>query len=302
MKENLKLALIYSVLNACMLSSMTLFAKLLGQYNDAIEITFFRNLSSLAILLLILFFIGQIRSIYKTKRPWAHLLRSSIGTVGIAVGMWSFLLSPLSVATLLFFTSPLFVALLSYPVLGEKVGPYRLASVFIGFIGVALVSAPAFMENSGDITVLGVCIGITYGFIAGCVDLCLRWIGDTEKSSTTTFYFLLFGVVSTAFYWPFSDNSIIDQDMNSMLIILGLGLTGVISLLAKSQSYRLAEAAYIAPITFTMIIWAGLFDYFIWNKLPSTLLLTGGTIIIASNLFILWREHVKNKKSVIEVC
>lgn len=281
---------------------MTLFAKLLGQYNDAIEITFFRNLSSFIILLFILFFIGQIRSIYRTQRPWAHLIRSSIGTIGIAVGMWSFLLSPLSVATLLFFTSPLFVSLLSYPVLGEKVGPYRLVSVFIGFLGVAIISAPAFMENSSDISVLGVCVGITYGFIAGCVDLCLRWIGDTEKSSTTTFYFLLFGIVSTGLYWPFSDNSIVDQDMNSMLIILGLGLTGVISLLAKSQSYRLAEASYIAPITFTMIIWAGLFDYFIWNKVPSTLLLIGGTIIIASNLFILWREHVKNNKSVIEPC
>lgn len=302
MKQNLMQAILLSVLNACMLSSMTFFAKLLGQYNDPIEITFFRNLSSFIILLFILFFIGQIRSIYRTNRPWAHLMRSAIGTIGIAIGMWSFTLSPLSVATLLFFTSPLFVALLSYPVLGEKVGPYRLASVFIGFIGVALVSAPAFSESSGDITILGVCVGITYGFIAACVDLCLRWLGDTEKSSTTTFYFLLFGIVSTGLYWPFSDNSIIDQDMNSLLIILGLGLTGVISLLAKSQSYRLAEAAYIAPITFTMIIWAGLFDYFIWNKLPSALLLIGGTIIIASNLFILWREHIKKKKSIIEPC
>ena len=297
MKQNLPLALGFAALNALMLSSMSLFGKLLGEVFGPIEITFFRNVSSFIFLIAFLFAMRQIPEILKTERPIAHIVRSVIGTIGIAVGMWSFILSPLALATLLFFTSPLFVALLSYPVLGERVGPYRLTSVAIGFIGVAIISAPAFIQGQSDITVLGVCVGITYGFLAACVDLCLRYLGDTESSSTTTFYFLLFGIVSTSLYWPFSDKSILDQNINSFLIIIGIGLTGVISLLAKSQSYRLAEAAYVAPITFTMIIWAGLFDYFIWNKTPNALLFLGGGIIITSNLFILWREQKKKKRT-----
>lgn len=299
MTQNLSKAFILALFNAVMLSAMSMFAKLLGQHYGPLEVTFFRNSASMIFLVIFLITTTDIRAILKTNRPWAHVIRSAIGTVGIIIGMWSFILSPLAAATLLFFTAPLFVALLSYPVLGERVGPWRLSSVFIGFIGVAVIAAPAFMgdhQNAAtDLTALGVVVGIAYGFVAGCVDLCLRWLGNTESSSTTTFYFLLFGIVITSLYWPVSDNSPFDLSVNSAWIVLGLGLTGVLSLLAKSQSYRLAPASLVAPVTFTMIIWAGLFDYFIWGNKPSLSLLIGGTIIIASNLVILWREHKLNK-------
>lgn len=292
--QNVLLAAGFALINACMLSTMSFCAKLLGQYFGPIEITFFRNISSLVMLVIFLIFIGKIGHIMKTKRPAAHLIRSAIGTAGIIVGMWSFTLSPLAVATTLFFTSPLFVVLLSYPVLGEKIGPLRIGGVIVGFIGVALIAWPAFSDPSqSDITPLGVGVGILYGFIAACVDICLRWMGRTEGSNTTTFYFLLFGVLATALYWPFSAHSMFEQSTSSLLIIFGLGLSGVLSLLAKSQGFRLGQASLIAPMTYTMIIWAGLFDYFVWNKMPSLMLLLGATVIIASNIFILWREHVK---------
>lgn len=297
MTQNIIAAILFALLNALALSAMSLFAKLLGNYFGPIEVTFFRNVASFMLLIIILFSLRQIPALLKTERPWAHLIRSSIGTIGMIFGMWSFQLSPLALATLLYFTSPLFVALLSYPVLGEKVGPYRIASVICGFIGVAIIAVPAFSNGELDtsITILGIIVGIVYGFSAGCVDLCLRYLGDTESSGTTTFYFLLFGIFSTALFWPFSQNVPWDQSNTTLIVIAALGVTGIVSLLAKSQSYRLAEAAYVAPVTFTMIVWAGLFDYFIWNKVPSPLLLLGGTIIITSNLVILWREQKKKK-------
>lgn len=293
MNQNITAAILFALLNAFALSAMSLFAKLLGNYFGPIEVTFFRNLASFTLLIMLLLAMKQIPALLKTNRPWAHLIRSTIGTIGMVLGMWSFQLSPLALATLLYFTSPLFVVLLSYPVLGEKVGPYRIASVIFGFLGVAIIASPVFTgaESETHITMLGIIVGIAYGFAAGCVDLCLRYLGDTESSSTTTFYFLLFGILSTSLFWPFSENVPWDHNDTTLMIIAGLGITGIISLLSKSQSFRLAPASYIAPITFTMIIWAGLFDYFIWNKAPSPLLIIGGTIIIASNLVIFWREQ-----------
>lgn len=295
MPQNLMIAIGFALLNAAMLSAMSLFAKLLGQYFAPIEITFFRNLSSFLMLIVFLYVMRSMSGIHKTMHPWAHLVRSAIGTAGIMVGMWSFLLSPLAVATTLFFTAPLFVVLLSYPILGEKVGPLRIGGVFAGFCGVAIIAWPAFTNPDNEITALGIIVGITYGFIAGCVDICLRWLGKTESSSTTTFYFLIFGILASALYWPFSPKTPFDQDINSLTIIFFLGLTGVISLLAKSQSYRLGQASLVAPVTYTMIIWAGLFDYFIWDRVPGIELLLGAGLIISSNLFILWREHRKKQ-------
>ena len=294
MKQNTLLAVIFALINAFMLSAMSLNAKLLGTYFEPLGITFFRNASSFILLITLLVFTKNIIQIMKTSRPKAHLIRSAIGTAGIAVGMWSFVLSPLAVATTLFFTSPLFVVLLSYPLLGEKVGPWRIGGVFIGFIGVSLIAIPAFTNPENEITSLGVGVGILYGFLAACVDICLRWLGKTENSSTTTFYFLLFGILATSLYWPFSDDSPLNQTPTSLIIIFFLGLTGVLSLLSKSESYRLGQASLIAPITYTMIIWAGLFDYFVWGRVPSLEVIAGSAIIISSNLFILWREHKHN--------
>ena len=291
LQQNILLAAGFSFLNAGLLSGMTMFAKLLSQYFGPIEITFFRNLASLFFLLIIFIALKKMGSLWRTQRPKAHLIRSFIGTCGIITGMWSFSLSPLVVATLLFFTAPLFVVILSPLILKEKIGPMRVMGVIFGFIGVGIVSYPAFTGQASDFTILGVIVGIMYGFIAGGVDLTLRWMGNTEDASTTTFYFLLFGLIATAFYWPFSDTSPLQQSAPSIFIIAGLGLTGVLSLLAKSQSYRLGDAAVVAPITYTMVIWAGLFDYFIWDHLPSIELLIGSGLIIGSNLFILWREH-----------
>jgi drug/metabolite transporter (DMT)-like permease len=295
MPQNLMIAIGFALINAFMLSAMSLFAKLLAQYFQPVEITFFRNASSLIILIVLFAFMRKLKGIHITQNPRAHLLRSAIGTAGILVGMWSFSISPLAVATTLYFTAPLFVVLLSYPVLGEKVGPLRMGGVAAGFCGVALIAWPAFTDPNSDITALGVVVGIAYGFIAGCVDICLRWLGKTENSSTTTFYFLLFGVTVTSFYWPFSPKSPLDLDISSLSIIFFLGLTGVLSLLAKSQSFRLGQASLVAPITYTMIIWAGLFDYFVWGKLPGWQVIAGTLVIITSNLFILWRENRKRQ-------
>lgn len=293
MQQNLMIALAFSLLNAVMLSAMSLFAKLLGEYFQPIEITFFRNLSSFIFLIIFLCMMRGIRDIYKTDYPVAHLVRSAIGTAGIIVGMWSFTLSPLAVATTLYFTAPLFVVILSYPVLGEKVGPLRIGGVIAGFIGVGFIAWPALSDPNNDITLLGVIVGISYGFIAGCVDICLRSLGKTERSSTTTFYFLLFGLFVTGLYWPFSPKTPMDQDFSSVMIIVFLGLTGVISQLAKSQSLRLGQASAVAPVSYTMIIWAGLFDYILWGKVPQGSMVFGAALIIGSNLFILWREHRK---------
>lgn len=290
-KDNIPLALSFAALNAFMLAGMGAFVKILTGYFGPIEVTFFRNIFSLFFLTTWFFFAGKFYFL-KTDRPKAHLFRSAIGTIGIVLGAWALKLMPLAETTILLFTSPLFVVLLSYPVLKEKVGIYRLSAVFVGFCGVAIMAAP----SGSDITILAIIVGLGWGFFAGAVDVCLRWIGQTESSYTTTFYFLLFGSIACGLYWPFGDMQQAEFSIYTLGIMTGLGLTGVLALLAKTQSYRLGEASLVAPITYTMILWAVLFDYVFWDRIPTYNMLLGAIIIISSNMFILWREKHKKKK------
>ncbi len=292
MNKSLKLGIIFALVNAAMLAGMSLFAKLLATYFGPIEVTFFRNITSLAALFIWIVFARKL-IILKTQRPLIHLFRSAIGTVGILLGMWALSIMPLAETTILLFTSPLFVVLLSYPILKEPVGIYRLTAVLFGFLGVIVMINPSNAINA--LPTLGIFIGLGWGFTAGCVDVCLRKMGKTENAMATTFYFCLFGSITCGLHWPWAEIKTNAFSMDAIWIIIGLGITGLLSLLAKTQSFRLGEASIIAPIMYTMIIWTILFDYLFWDKIPTLNVLAGATLIIASNLFILYRENKKRK-------
>lgn len=286
--QNTLAAIGFALLNGFLLSSAGLFSKLLSTTLNPVELVFTRNAVAMTFLI-IGFYILRKKMPLKTSRPWAHILRGAIGTTGIIIGMWAYTIMPLTEATILFFTLPLFVTLMSGIILREKIGLVRIGAVIAGFTGVLIATGP-----TGDLTLTQISVGIGSAFFAAGVDICLRWLGKTESSSTTVFYFLTFGLIITSLYIPFSNITITMPPLIMIAFILSLGLAGLGSLLAKTQSFRLAEASLITPITYTMIIWAGLFDYFIWHKTPSLSLIIGAAIIIASNLIILRREHQKS--------
>lgn len=283
------LAMIFALINAFMLAAMSLFAKKLAAYFGPMEVTFFRNIFSVIALFGWLYFSGTLHAL-RTNRPWAHLFRGIIGTVGIVLGAWALSMMPLSETTILLFTSPLFVVLLSYPVLGERVGKYRLGAVAVGFIGVLITINPT-ASAAQSLPLLGVMAGLLWGFSSGCVDICLRWMGRTENSMATVFYFVLFGSLTTGLHLPFATMPPQGFSIEIILIIFGLGLSGLLSLLAKTQSFKMGEATMIAPIMYTMIIWTMLFDYIFWGKAPTINVIAGATLIIASNIFIIYREN-----------
>lgn len=286
LKDNLIFAVALASLNAFMLAGMALFAKLLAANMGPLEVTFFRNAFSLIALITWLILARKLY-LLKTERPWAHLFRSCIGTAGIILGMWAISILSLTETTILLFTSPLFTIVLSALLLKERVGPLRIAAVICGFLGVVIIAAP---WGGVSLPILGLIVGLGWGFFSGSVDTCLRWIGKTENSSTTVFYFMLLGSIVTGLHLPFAEFAPESFSPYGLFIIFGIGITGLISLMAKTQSFRLGKASVIAPVMYTMLLWTALFDYFIWNNIPNWNVLTGGAIIIASNLFILYRQ------------
>ena len=276
----------YALSAAFMLSTMNMIAKMIGAFYGPIEITFYRNIVAIILLVIGLAVLGKL-SLLKTKRPKAQFIRSFIGTVGMLFCMWAVMLLPLTTFVALQFTAPLFVVLLSYPLLKEPVGLLRLGAVLVGFIGVLIVAQP-----DSNIPSLYVLIGLTAGFFNGLVAICLRWLGNTENTATTNFYFLFYGLIGTGLCMPFVGDL---PTSDTSPWIVGLGVVGLLSLLLKTQGFRLAPAALISSISYTMMIWAILFDYFIWQSTPSMTVIIGAFVIISSNLFILYRENRKRK-------
>lgn len=255
---------------------------------DAAEITFWRNAIALIPLIGGLIIFKRLH-LLKTARPFGQLLRAIIGTAGMILSVWCLSYLSLSEAVAFGFTSPLFVVLLSVPLLGERVGWRRVLATMIGFSGVFIIIGQNPLALSLD---KGAIIALCASACNALVMISLRWLGSTENSLTTVFYFFAFGLIGTGLAMPFIYTPIPEGET---WVIGILGLVGLLSLILKTESYRRGAAAVIAPLSYVLILWAGVWDWFIWGTIPGWQVWLGAFVIMTSNLFILYREAKLNK-------
>lgn len=265
---------------------MAAFAKFLGETYHPVELVFYR--SCIVLLIISVYFSVQNKwNIIKTKRLKSHFGRAVVGTIGIVVGFMALNALPLADATTLNFTTALFVVILSYPLLKEKVGPYKILAVVVGFLGVIIIADP-----SGDIKVTGISLGLISAFFTALVQIYLRDLGKTEDPLCTVFYFMLFGMIITAIFLPFVWTG---PKLEDLVFILGLCFAAGLQQFLKARGHALAPVALTSPLSYTELLWATIFGALFWDILPTWSVLLGAAIIISSNTLILWREQVKKR-------
>ncbi|MBL8772363.1 MAG: DMT family transporter [Phenylobacterium sp.] len=222
-------------------------------------------------------------SVLRTQRPLGHATRSIVGLTGMVCGFSAVQHLPLTEATALQFTSPLFMTALSALLLSEKVGRHRWAAVFVGFLGVLIMARPI----PGEMNVPGVTLGILSALGAAGAMVAIRQISDTERGPTIVFYFTLGGVVlgavGSAFHWVTPD------PLTLAALVLG-GLIGGVGQLFLTEALRQAPVGVIAPFDYTQLVWASLLGLVIWGELPHPLTLVGAVVVAASGVYILHRE------------
>ncbi|MEW5684658.1 MAG: DMT family transporter [Pseudomonadota bacterium] len=221
--------------------------------------------------------------VLKTRRPMGHLARATVGLTGMVCGFSAVQYLPLTEATALQFTSPLFMTALSAMLLSEKVGKHRWAAVFVGFIGVLIMARPL----PGHMNVPGVTLGVLSALGAAGAMVAIRQISDTEKGATIVFYFTLGGVVIGAvgslFNW-------VTPDPQTLGLLVVAGLIGGVGQLFLTEALRQAPIGVIAPFDYTQLVWASLLGLVIWGELPHPLTLIGAVVVAASGVYILHRE------------
>lgn len=285
--ENKLLGIGLIILTMTCISFANICAKWASDDHHPIDILFYRN----AVALLITVFYIKIKygdfKILKTKRKGAHLKRGLIGTIGVGTAFGAFAAMPATDATILLFTVPIFTALLSMPILKEIVGPLRWGAILVGFIGVYTAVDPTGLSQ-GNVNWQGILLGIISAIASALTALFVRDLGSSEPAVRTVFYFLLIGMILTSPFMFF----LAEFPTLFMFGILALaGILGFCSQLLKTNAYAIAPAAMLAPFIYTMLIWSVLADIIIWDTMPTTNVLIGGAIIIASNLFLAWRER-----------
>ncbi|WP_270726426.1 DMT family transporter [Shimia sp. Alg240-R146] len=264
-------------------------------------IVLFRSLIGLGILLIVIVPFQGGFSVLRTKRLGMHLLR---GLCVVAANTTFFLglaVLPLADAMAIFFVSPLLITAFSALLLGEHVGPRRMAAVSAGLIGVLIMIRPGADEFN-----VALLFPFAAAFAYAMLHVLTRKIGNTESAATMSVYIqIVFVIVSSivgltlghgayegsgpeitdfllrAWHWPASGD---------YWILALLGVASAMGGFFISQAYRLSEASMIAPLEYIAMPMGVAFGVVIFGEWPALTTWIGMVLIIGSGLFVFWRE------------
>ncbi|SER66024.1 Permease of the drug/metabolite transporter (DMT) superfamily [Tranquillimonas rosea] len=257
-------------------------AKLLVTTYSPLQILFLRNLIALPVAIGLALTMGGPAAL-RSHRPAAHLVRGGLWIAATILFFTSFMHLGLAEATALIFVAPLFITALSAALLHEQVGPRRWLAVLAGFIGVLIVIRPgtaAFQPVS--------LLPVSTAFLYALLMLSARWLDPRESVWTMLLYLtgssaLLSAVVVPVVWTPIR--------LDDLWLFAAIALFGTAGMTMMTQAFRLAPPAIVAPLDYTGLVWATALGWLIWNEVPDRPAVVGASVIIASGLYVIWRER-----------
>jgi drug/metabolite transporter (DMT)-like permease len=237
--------------------------------------------------LLLLFLGPSLKNVLVTNKLQLQIVRSFL-LLGTSI-LFFFGLSKLALADIssIMFVAPILVTILSMPLLGERVGPRRWASIFVGFLGATIIIRPGYgMIQLTALFPLGAaCLYALY-------QISTRFLGRTDNAMTTLFYTASSGTIILTslvpLYW-------IAPDTVGWLIMILLGVTSNLGHFSMIKAYEHAPAPTVVPFTYANLLWMTLFGYILFSDLPDLWTISGACIVAGSGLYIFHRENKPGK-------
>lgn len=275
------------------------------------EIVMIRSLSGILPLLILAYFLGDLHTL-RTRRWAAHTARSLIMFTAYTCFYLSLAALPLAETVTLFFSSPLFITILSAIMLDEKIEMRCWIAVVVGFLGVILMLKPN-VNNINPAALLAVLSAFCYAL--GSVFT--RKLGKTESGIVLAFFptviYILFAAIVGLLLQHMSKTDISHPSLgfllhawdlpsqNDLLWMILLGLLAAMGFFCLSQAYRLAQPARVAPLEYIAVPISVIWGFVLWQEVPEPLSILAALLIIASGLYILGRESMSGAKNLLHI-
>lgn len=256
------------------------------------EAVFFRSLFAIPVLLFWLVIRGDFPHKLKAHDPMGHVWRGLMGTFAMASGFLAIGLLPLPEVVAIGYAAPLLVTMLAAMFLGEKIRFVRLSALLLGLVGVMLILSTRLTVLDAEVTsrleTIGALAALMAAIFSALAQVFARKLVATETTGSIVFYFSIMSSTLALLTLPFGW-TIPNAQQASLLI--GAGLLGGVGQILLTESYRFAEVAVIAPFEYCSIILALLVGYFIFDELPTNIMLVGVALIIVAGIIIIERER-----------
>ncbi|MDD2945190.1 DMT family transporter [Acinetobacter haemolyticus] len=270
--QNLFTALALLTCSAFLFSLMGVCIRYASHTVDNPSIVFFRNFVGLFIFLPFIYRKGI--GFFKTEKIWMHSWRAIIGLIAMYGFFYAIAHLKLSNAMVFTYSSPIFIPLIAWLCLKEKITQSMLLAAAIGLVGVILVAKPdAGMFNQMSI------IGLGASFLAALAFVTVRALTSTESPEKIVFYFCFIGTLISMIpmFWLWRPYS-----WTELGFLIGAGLLANISQIFMSNAYKLAPAGQIGPVNYIAIIFAGIWGFIFWRETPDHYSLIGFGLILGA--------------------
>lgn len=231
---------------------------------------------------------GGLRASLKTSRPWIQILRGVLLSTQIMVTILSFRIAGLVQSQSIFSATPLVVAMLSVPVLGEVVGWRRWTAIAVGMVGVLIIlnPNPATFDLSLLIPVLSATMMAVYS-------ICTRLAGRTDTAMTSFFYTGIVGSIVASLAGLPIIAPMAGWDWAFMGLLCA---TGIASHFCLIKAYDYLDAVVVQPLSYYQLVLSAFIGVLVFHEALKPNVVAGSVIIVAAGLFTIWREAVKRRE------
>jgi drug/metabolite transporter (DMT)-like permease len=225
----------------------------------------------------------------RTRRLPLQILRSFLLLASTLCNFFALKYLQLVETQSIIFATPLLVALLANPILGERIGWQRLTAIGVGFVGILVITRPG-LGTMHPATLLSLAGSVAYAFY----NIVTRMLASSDSIATTTLYSSLAGIVlvTPVLPWVWTTPS----SPLTWLLLVTTGFYGAFGHWLLVLAHARAPAAILAPFIYSQIIWMLALGYILFGDWPDSWTFVGAGIVIASGLYLLSRERAKHTR------
>ncbi len=198
-------------------------------------------------------------------------------------------------ASSLVFAAPLFITILSIPMLGYRVNAWQWAAVIIGFAGIMMVMQPG-SEVFTPYAILP--LGAALGYAAASV--AIRLIDDAVPSVVINLYGTTGALAGSLVLMAISSGYVPIESLRDWLLFIGMGSVGGVAVLVMVMAYRLTQPSNVSPFEYFGIPFSFVIGWLVFDEAPFHKLFPGVIFIVIGGLLIVWRQRLKEKQDASE--
>ena len=224
------------------------------------------------------------RALVRTRHLRWHLVRGLMFCAMTGMNFWALQYLQLTVTASIFFTVPILIAVMSAPLLGEKLDAKRWAAILLGFAGVLVIVRPG-SDAFHPAMLLSMANAVLYALF----NMMTRKLAAYDSPETIQF---LPAVVASVVLAPFALAAWQSpQGWIEWTLLCLMGVFGGTGHYLLALAHRYAPASTLAPFLYQQILYMALFGYLVFGSVPDKAVWTGAAIVIASGLYLFTRER-----------